>query len=484
MYKTKCDTLKQGNHGITLTLLQHDQLPAWKEYQSSATNNWLKATGYNGKGLCILPAEVCGSQDSTGKTQASDTGNGNTFRAIYCVEDIHDPFICGELPEKLPADEYVLELFTTESKQQTLLRSAAFSWGLGSYRFTRYKTADVEKKLATLVLEDQQLIDEVNRTLSAVYLVRDLINTPAQDMMPQHIGQAMEALAEEFGASVTQIVGDELLEQNYATIHAVGRASKHPPRLIDLRWGDASHPKLTLVGKGICFDSGGLDIKPAAFMRLMKKDMGGAANILGLASLIMSNKLPVNLRVLIPTAENAISGDAFRPGDVITSRKGITVEIDNTDAEGRLVLCDALAEASSEKPDLLIDFATLTGANTAALGPELPGIYSDNRAVTFELAALGDTVGDPVWPMPMFNAYDKYLKSGVADVCHMATGLPTAGNIVAALYLKRFVDEPQNWLHVDFYAWNYTAQPGRPVGGEALGIRTMFAYFQQRFGKA
>ena len=318
--------------------------------------------------------------------------------------------------------------------------------------------------------------------MRAAYLVRDLVNTPAEDMMPQHLAEAARALAEEFGAQFTEIVGDELLVRNYPLVHAVGRASVHAPRLLDLRWGDPAHPRLTLVGKGVCFDSGGLDIKPASGMRWMKKDMGGAAHVLGLARLVMATGLPVRLRVLVPTVENAISGSSFRPGDVIRSRKGLTVEIENTDAEGRLVLCDALAEAGTEEPALLIDFATLTGAARVALGTDLPGFFTNDDALADALALAGEAERDPVWRLPLFKPYRRELESQVADLLNCSTN-GFGGAITAALFLQRFVPKGIDWLHFDLNAWNVSERAGRPKGGEAMGLYATFRYLEQRFGE-
>ena len=353
---------------------------------------------------------------------------------------------------------------------------------MGAYRFNRYHCREQKanyKTLPTLVLPNDELKAQAEREVNAITLVRDLINTPAQDMMPEHLGASVEALASEFGAKVQQLVGAELLEHNYPAIHAVGRASEHAPRLIDLRWGDKTHPKITLVGKGVCFDSGGLNIKPTSAIRHMKKDMAGAANAIGLAQLIMANQLPIRLRLLVPAVENAISNNAFRPGDVITTRKGITVEIDNTDAEGRLVLCDAMAEADSESPDLLIDFATLTGACRVALGTELPGFFSNSKTRAADLMAAGERVDDPIWQLPLYNPYKAHLKSDIADMVNNGPGL--GGAITAALYLQEFISPATDWLHIDFMAWNTRALPGRPLGGEAVGIRAVFAYLKKHY---
>jgi leucyl aminopeptidase len=349
---------------------------------------------------------------------------------------------------------------------------------LGAYRFQRYKKSDQE--LPRLLLEEGSARLSMQDQVEAIYLVRDLINTPAADMMPEHLAAAAQALVEAFGAKLTQIVGDQLLASGYPAIHAVGRASAYAPRLIDLTWGEPNHPKLTLVGKGVCFDSGGLDIKSASGMRLMKKDMGGGAHALGLAQLIMASGLPVRLRVLIAAVENAIAGDAFRPGDILQSRGGLTIEIDNTDAEGRLILCDALAEAASEGPELIIDFATLTGAARIALGTELPGLFTNSEPVAEGLASAALAVRDPVWRLPLHAPYRQLLESEIADIAN-ASPEPYGGAITAALFLQAFVPEACAWAHFDVMAWNTRPKPGRPKGGEAMGLRATYAYLCERF---
>jgi len=299
--------------------------------------------------------------------------------------------------------------------------------------------------------------------------------------MPQNISDIVDEMATQFeGLKATDIIGDDLLKQNYPTIHAVGRASIHQPRLIDFTWGNEDAPKVTLVGKGVCFDSGGLDLKPGSAMRNMKKDMGGSAHVLGLASMIMQHNLPVRLRVLVPAVENAVSSNAFRPGDVLTTRQGITVEIDNTDAEGRLVLCDALTEADSESPDIIIDFATLTGACRVALGTELPGFFSNDQTVAQQLQASGEAVKDPVWQLPLFKPYQAMLHSQIADTVNSAD-TPFGGAITAALYLNLFVSKTTPWVHFDVMAWNNRKLPGRPIGGEAFGIRAVFDYLAKKY---
>ncbi|WP_299787892.1 M17 family metallopeptidase [uncultured Shewanella sp.] len=451
------DLLISGVPGTPLTILHSDSYADWLAQQGQQTQNWLATTQFNGKGMSLIP-----------------DANGELAQVILVSSETDSYWLCGDLVTQLPAGQYAI----TGSDEQ--VKVAAFSWGLGAYTFDRYKASD--KVYPQLVLPTQAQADEALKMVRSVSIVRDLVNTPAADMMPQHLGETMESLAEEFGASVTQIVGDELLEQNYPTIHMVGRASENQPRLIDLTWGDEDAPKVTLVGKGVCFDSGGLDLKPGAGMRLMKKDMGGAAHVIGLAHQIMASKLPVRLRVLVPAVENAVSANAFRPGDVIKTRKGLTVEIDNTDAEGRLVLCDALAEANSDKPELMIDFATLTGAMRIALGTELPGFFSNDDEVAAGITASGLAVQDPVWRMPLHKPYYELTGSDIADLANCGK-VPFGGAITAALYLEAFVDEDISWSHFDVMAWNNRKLPGRPIGGEAFGIRAVFDYLQTRFSK-
>ena len=354
---------------------------------------------------------------------------------------------------------------------------AAVAWGLGAYRFGRYKSKAANVKngegLAQLKLPHAADRTRVLAIVDGVWLGRDLINTPAADLGPQELEDAARQLAERHGAKVSAIVGDDLVAQNFPMIHAVGRASDRPPRLIDLTWGGAASPRITLIGKGICFDTGGLDIKAASGMLLMKKDMGGAATALALAHMVMASKLDVRLRVLIPAAENSISGNALRPGDVLTSRAGTTVEIGNTDAEGRLVLADALALADEERPDTLATFATLTGAARVALGPELPALFTDDDELAAAVAVAGNRVGDPVWRMPFWTGYEAALDSPVADMNNVSDG-PFAGAVTAALFLRRFVKQARRYAHFDMYGWRQAAKPLGPKGGEAQVARALF----------
>jgi len=385
-----------------------------------------------------------------------------------------DPFRPGLLPGLLPAGIY---RFASAPHD---IRLGALAFVLGAYAYRRYRSSK-DGEGPRLVLPDNVDGEEITRLAEAVQLARDLINCPANDMGPAELEAATRALAAEFGAHATSIIGDDLLTENLPLIHAVGRASTRAPRLIDLHWGEARHPKITLVGKGVCFDSGGLDLKPESAMLLMKKDMGGAANVLALARMIMAAGLKLRLRVLIPAVENAVGGDAFRPMDVYPSRKGLSVEVGNTDAEGRLVLADALALADEDEPDLLIDLGTLTGAARVALGPDLPPFYTADEDLARELSAHAMAEHDPLWRMPLWAPYDCGLDSKIADVNNIAPG-GFAGSIICALFLKRFVGPQTRWLHVDIYGWTPKARPGRPEGGECQGARAIFALLAQRYG--
>lgn len=445
--------------GTTLVVINRNNYNNWLSDQSEQNQTWLASTNYKGEGLALLP-----------------NSQGKLSLALFVVEDASHFFACGELIKQLPSGQYLLQ---AENEHQ---ESICFSWLVGAYKFDRYISTNSSNNqaLPCLAVNDQALVDSAIKYAEATALVRDLVNTPVADMMPEHLGDCAQSLADRYQGSVKQIIGEELLEQNYPTIHAVGRASANLPRLIDLTWGNNEHPKVTLVGKGVCFDSGGLDLKPAAGMRNMKKDMGGSAHVLGLAQLIMSHNLPINLRVLIPAVENAVSSNAVRPGDVITTRTGTTVEIDNTDAEGRLVLCDALAEADNDNPDLIVDFATLTGAMRVALGTELPGFFSTSDQVAAGITEAGSKNSDPVWRMPLYSAYRDLLKSTVADMTNCAT-VPFGGAITAALYLQEFVNKDTDWVHFDVMAFNIRALSGRPLGGEAFGIRAVFDYLQMKY---
>ena len=399
--------------------------------------------------------------------------SGKLVRVLVGV-DPHAPLdALAALSMTLPAGTYQLAAESVLGDQ----RAAALGWALGAYQFTRYRAAT--RAPATLAVPAADLAP-LQQLVDATALVRDLVNTPTEDLGPEQLADAVKRVARTRRAKWREWVGDALLDANFPTIHAVGRASHRAPRLVELQWGKASDPKLVLVGKGVCFDTGGLNLKTGNGMRWMKKDMGGAAHALALAQLVMQAKLPVRLTLLIPTVENSVAGSAIRPGDVITTRAGLQVEIDNTDAEGRLILCDALAYASEQQPELIIDFATLTGAARVALGADLPALFANRDELAEQLLAAGREVGDPLWRLPLWQPYRQLLDSYLADFVNTGAS-HQAGAITAALYLERFVAAPSAWLHLDTYAWNDADRPGRPCGGEAMGLRAVFALLQSRY---
>ncbi|MBI1366184.1 MAG: leucyl aminopeptidase family protein [Alphaproteobacteria bacterium] len=393
------------------------------------------------------------------------------------VGDGSDPFVAAACAERLPEGDYYFK----EKMESAEARRATLGWALGGYRFDRYKKQKPAE--ARLIAPEGVDIADVKRIAGAVALVRDLVNTPAGDMSPVALEDETRKLAARFNADVEVIAGGELLSRNFPMIHAVGRAAAAAPRLIDLKWGRPDAPKVTLIGKGVCFDSGGLDIKTSASMLIMKKDMGGAANALGLARLAMEAGLDIRLRVLIPAVENAISGAAYRPGDILKSRKGLTVEIGNTDAEGRLVLADAMAYGAEDKPEMMITLATLTGAARVALGPDLPAFYTDDEDFAAAMARASEESADPVWRMPLWGPYDSMLSSPIADVNNVS-GNSFAGSVIAALFLKRFAPSAGAWAHFDIFAWRPKAAPGRPAGGEAQAIRALYRLIEARYGRA
>jgi leucyl aminopeptidase len=430
-----------------------------KELPAGAAD-YLDAVGFKGDAgkIALLPGK--------GKALGGAVfGLGDPWKA--------DLFLLGRLPKELPGGTWRI------ANPPQDMGGAALAWRLGAYSFDRYRKAAAEP--AKLVVDDKAVRDRAQMLGDAVCFGRDLINTPANDLTPTALGKAALSLAKDFGAKAQIIVGDALLKRNFPLIHAVGRASADAPRLVDFTWGNPKDPKVTIVGKGVCFDTGGLDIKPSSAMLLMKKDMGGAAAALSAARMVMAGKLKVRLRVLVPIVENAISGGAFRASDVIASRKGLTVEIGNTDAEGRLILADALALASEEKPALLIDYATLTGAARVALGPDLPPFYTDDDKLAADIAAAGMAVNDPVWRLPLWPAYDRMLDSKVADVSSTGSG-GMAGSVTAALFLRRFVGEGIAHAHFDIYGWVPSSKPGRPEGGEPQAARLTFELLERRYG--
>ncbi|MBK0019990.1 leucyl aminopeptidase family protein [Brucella pseudogrignonensis] len=446
-----------------------DSRPIWfigknKTEQTALTSDvqaWAKANDFNGESGRVL---VLPGKDGTIAGALFGTGDDD--------QGGQSQLLAGKLARGLPEGDWHIENKPDHADLVTL------AFLMGGYSFTRYRKGS--DKTIRLAVPAGVNAAETQHMADAVTLARDLINTPTNDMGPDALEQAARDLASRNGAKVSTIEGDALLKQNFPMIHAVGRAGSIAPRLIDLTWGKDSDPKITLVGKGVCFDTGGLDIKPASGMLLMKKDMGGAANVLGLASIIMNAKLPVRLRVLIPAVENSIAGNAFRPSDILQSRKGLSVEIGNTDAEGRLVLADALALADEEEPELIIDMATLTGAARVALGPDLPPFYTYDDALAAAIAEKAAETADPLWRMPLWAPYAQKLSSRVADINNVTTD-GFAGSVTAALFLSRFVEKAKSWAHFDIYGWAPVEKPASPVGGEAQAIRALYALLKHKY---
>ncbi|WP_439872608.1 leucyl aminopeptidase family protein [Rhizobium leguminosarum] len=417
-------------------------------------------------------ARRAGYKAESGSLLLIPTAEGHLGGALYGLgtNPSEQPYITGRLARALPSGDWHIETAPLTANR------LALGFGLGSYRFDRYKSE--KSPAATLMIPRDADAADIKRQLAGVFLARDLINTPTNDMGPVQLEAVFRGLAGHYKAEISVITGDDLLKQNFPLVHTVGRASADAPRLLELRWGKKGHRKVTLVGKGVCFDTGGLDIKPAASMALMKKDMGGAANVLGLALMIMDAKLPVDLRVIVPVVENAISSNAFRPGDIYRSRKGLTVQIDNTDAEGRLILADALAYADEEEPDLLIDMATLTGAARVALGPDLPPFFTDDANLAHDLTEASLETDDPIWRLPLYSGYEKDIRTKFADLTNAPAG-GMAGAITAALFLKRFVSKAKSWAHFDIYGWAQAERPHSPGGGEAQAIRALFHHIRE-----
>ncbi len=450
---------------VPLRLVAPADLPAAREALSAPQRRWLDASGF-----AAGPAEALALPGEDGAPALGLLGLG-TPQARRGGR-----FLVAAAADRLPPGVWRLETALPAEEAE----EAALGWLLHGYRFDRYKAANGPTR--RLVAPEGMDADRLTAIAEGVFLARDLVNTPACDLGPDALEQAARDLAARHGAQVAVIEG-EALAQGFPMIHAVGRAAAQAPRLIDLRWGPEDAPTVTLLGKGVCFDTGGLDIKPSAGMRLMKKDMGGAATALGLAHMIMAQGLRVRLRVLVPAVENAVGPAAFRPGDILRSRKGLTVEIGNTDAEGRLVLADAMALACEEKPALMLDFATLTGAARVALGPDLPPLYTDDEGLAADLLEAAARARDPLWRMPLWDPYDDELKSPVADLDN-APGGGMAGSVTAALFLRRFAEGAQAWAHVDLYAWAPKPKPGRPAGGEMQAGRAVFAMLERRHGRA
>lgn len=453
-----CFAAQTKTHSTALRIIAQSDFAAWLEKQTTVIKTWLNTTGFK-----VKPGAWAFLPDA----------QAHLSQILVCIDDKPDLYALGHLPLLLPEGLYHLEDAEYPQAFDHLL-----GWGLGSYQFTRYKKA--ERAPAQIIIPKTLNKAKLNNLVSSIYTVRDLINTPTEDLGPAHLADIARNFADEYGGDFTEIVGEALLEQGYAAIHTVGRASDRAPRLIDLQFGDSLAPKVTLVGKGVCFDSGGLDLKNAEGMAMMKKDMGGAAHVLGLARMILNAKLPIYLRVLIPAVENSVSGNAYKPGDVIKTRAGITVEVGNTDAEGRLVLADSLHAAVHDKPDLLIDMATLTGAAKVGIGTEIATLFTNNDALAEQLAAHSSLTQDLLWRMPLYAPYRDLLKSQIADINNAAMG-GYGGAITAALFLQEFVPSDICWAHFDLMAWNVATKPGRPIGGEAHALRALFSYLEETY---
>jgi leucyl aminopeptidase len=446
---------------IPVELLSQSTFAVWAKRQPKPVITWLGAHDFK-----AMAGDFCVLSDESGKP----------VRVVAGISEPPSLWDIADFSRKLPKGIYRLEWQGSAAFHEWL----CLGWVLGSYKYTRYKKSP--KAGAQLILPKGCDKVKIERYAEALFLARDLINTPAEDLGPAELAAAIVKTGKEFGAKVTQIIGDDLLKKNYPAIHRVGRASVNPPRLVDLTWGNPKHPRVTLVGKGVCFDTGGLDLKPSSGMYIMKKDMGGAATALAIARMIMDAKLPVRLRLLVPAVENAVAGNAYRPSDVITMRNGMTVEVGNTDAEGRLILADALAEAITENPKMLIDFSTLTGAARTAVGTDISAMFCNDDVLAEEVSIKGFQMEDPVWRLPLHKAYDKMLDSSIADMTS-APNSPYAGAITAALFLQRFIGNARSWAHFDFMAWNPSSRAGRPEGGEAMAVRAVFRVIQERFGK-
>ncbi len=450
-----------AEHALPLHAVTANGFAAWSARQSGPLQAWLKAQGFTAAAgtVALLP----GSEGLAG--------------AVLGIADAKDPFSYAHAPYALPVGDWRI----ADALDADATAALQLGWGLGSYRFTRYR--DAARAPARLAID---IDDDIAAQIAACFRARDLINTPTEHMGPDELEAVAREIATTHGADLDVLAGDDLLTHNFPAIHAVGRASHRAPRLIVLHWGGntdegKARPHIVIVGKGVCFDTGGLDLKAAAGMRNMKKDMGGAAHAIALAELIMARKLPVRITLLVPAVENAVGPNAYRPGEVIATRKGVSVEIDNTDAEGRIVLCDALTYAAEQSPQLILDFATLTGAARVALGPDLPALFSNDETLAHDWLGAGTQHFDPLWRMPLHRPYLRYLSSGIADLANGSSST-MAGCITAALYLDRFVPTEQPWAHLDVYSWNDNDRPGRPAGGEAQALRSCYAMLKARYG--
>jgi len=445
---------------VPIELVLESGFTSWLRDQDAATQAHLAAQRFEGKRY----------------TQALRfAAEGQLSGVVVGARQHGDIWALGNAALTLPPQSYTLPADLPSGTRQRL----ALGFALGAYQFLRYKPK-AARACAQLVVEDDTLRADINKIAFAVHRARDLVNTPTEDLGPDQMETVIAGIAATHGAELRCFVGDELLQHNFPAIHAVGRASHRAPRLIELTWGDPHHPRIAILGKGVCFDTGGLNIKAGDGMAAMKKDMGGAAVAIQLAQLVMDAGLPVHLQLLVAAVENAIGPNAYRPGEVIATRAGLSVEIGNTDAEGRVVLCDAMTYAAESAPELMLDFATLTGAARIALGPDLPALFCNREELSLDLIACGREAGDPLWPMPLWEDYASMIDSKIADL-NNSGGSRLAGAITAALYLKRFVPEQIPWVHLDTYCWS-EGRPGRPAGGDCQGLRAAFAYLQQRYG--
>jgi leucyl aminopeptidase len=453
MYNTLLNCFNEKKTAISIQVIFEKEFDAWVNAQNNVTKAWVSANNFREKKLLLLPKE-----------------DGSIAQVAVIIKDANDWMSLGGLPMQLPEGDYQFNLL-----ESNLAKNACLAWGMGAYQFTRYKKAKrTAAQLCWPAGIDQK---ETSDILAAIYLVRDLVNTPAEDMHPEILANVAKEIAQKSQADFHEVTG-EALKNQFPCVYHVGKASAHKPRLIELRWGKPEHRKITLVGKGVCFDTGGLNLKNDAGMLMMKKDMGGAAHVLALAQLVMAQALPIQLRVLIPAVENAVSGEAYKPGDILTSRTGKTIEITNTDAEGRLILCDALAAAAEENPEWIIDFATLTGAAKVAVGTELAAFFTSDENLMQKLMSVGNEVQDPCWPLPLHAPYRALLDSAMADMINCSLG-GYAGAITAALFLQAFIPQDQPWIHFDIMASNLKTKPGKPEGGEAMGLRAVYELLKQ-----
>ena len=453
--------VKETDQTVTpIYFLTTKNFHVWLSQKETLFRQWVDSAGFKAKpaSFCLVPGEL-----------------GHLQCVLLGIEDENDFWSFGALSRQLPEGVYSLSMVDFPSEEHYF--RACLAWGLGAYQFSLYREAE---PIATLLLSKNMDAERLFHWVESIYFGRDWINMPADVMNPDYLAVTVKTIAKECSAKCHVVVGEKLLKANYPAVYAVGKGSEQAPRMIELLWGDKTAPLVTLVGKGVCFDTGGLDIKPSSSMRLMKKDMSGAAHALAFAYLIMKEQLPVRLRLLIPAVENSVDGRSYRPGDVVKTRLGLHVEIDNTDAEGRMVLCDALAAAVEEEPKLLIDFASLTGAASVALGPDIPAFYANNDEMAQKVWTASDKNYDPIWLMPLHKPYEAMLKSDIADCLNSSTS-GYAGSITAALYLQKFVPDHVPWLHFDFFAWNAQARPGRPKGAEIVALRGLFAYLKEQF---